>query len=280
MRLMSARTTASRRAWLAAVGSASAAVAGAYWLWGSGRGTLEEIRRNRRVRVGYSFEAPYTWIERDRVTGACAETTRLIAARLGWNVEWVQTRFEDLIGDLLDHRFDIVSAGLFVSPARALRVRFALPELRVAGGLLVRSDNARAPHSYAELQQGRRVAAIGGSVELRTLQQLRVEPTLGVPDAEVGAKAVETGTVDALALSWPSAQTLAAQDPRLKAIRVSDHAFLVASAFRPADARLADAWNATASCVLRTPERLRAIAPFGFGPADVPGEAQLHRCTS
>lgn len=263
---------------LAALVAVGAAV---LWYWLDDGGTLGSIRRSGVIRVGYAVEAPYAFVATDgRVTGEGPETARLVASRLGWRVEWVQTDFDALIPDLLDERFDMIAAGLFVTPERERVVRFARPELEVEGGLLVRRGSPDELRSVADLRRGtgHRVAAIAGSVEALQFAALGERLVL-VPDARSGAAAVETGLVAALALSWPTVRRLAAAHPALEAQRDARHLprFPVAAAFRPSDEALARTWRQAQTQVLGTGAHLRAIAPFGFEASDVPAAGPIGR---
>lgn len=236
--------------------------------------TLRRIEEAGRVRVGYAVESPYAFLGPDgRVTGESAETARLVAARLGWRIEWVQTSFEALIPELLDGRFDLIAAGLFVTPQRARLVRFAHPELRVGAGLLVRHGNPKRLHGVGDFKApGVRAVVVAGSIEEQRLRELGLPQPVSVPDARAGALALESGLADALVLSLPTVRAIARSHPALQAVAASDPiaAALVAAAFRPADPALLAAWNRAQAQVLASSAHLRAIAAFGFTPQDVP----------
>lgn len=262
-----------RRKWLGSALAGAAVVGVATSLKHRNTNAVAGTGRQGLLRIGYAVERPYAFVDGERVTGACAETARLIAARMSVHLEWVQTHFDALIPDLQDRRFDVICAGMFITPERAALVRFAPPELIIAAGLLVRHDAPHPPRDYSDLSgvPARRTATLAGSVEERMLRVRGVEGILSVPDPLVGAKAVQTGVVDALALSWPSVRQLAQRDPALKAIRVENgSSHLVAAAFRRSDTALLNAWSEAEAATLRTPAHLQAISTFGFEPADVP----------
>lgn len=252
-----------------------AAIAAAAFGWALARtDTLGQIRQRGVIRIGYAVEAPYAFIAPDgQVTGESPETARLVAARLGWRTDWIQTDFNALIPDLLDGRFDMIAAGMFVTPQRARLVRFAVPQLRVRPGLLVANGDPAGVHAYADFQAvpALRVAVLAGSVEQERLRGLDAAQLVTVPDARAGATAVETGVADALALSLPTVRAMARGHPRLEALAAQDAGGVseVAAAFRPGDEDLAGAWNRAQAQVTGTPEHLRAIAPFGFEAPDV-----------
>jgi polar amino acid transport system substrate-binding protein len=250
-----------------AVGAAAA------WL-AAGRQHRAGATRPRLLRVGYSVEAPYAFLDaQGDVVGESAVSAGLIARRLGWSLQWVQTEFDLLIPDLLEGRFDVVDAGLFITPQRARLVRFAAPRLRVGPALLVRRGSPLNPRSWVELKEhpGLRLAVVGGSVEESRLRGLGFAPLLRVPDARAGAAAVLAQLVDGLALSLPTVRRMADLQPGLAALAVpgANGVSYVAAAFRPDDAGLLRAWNRAQAAIVGTPEHLAAIAPYGFTRADV-----------
>jgi polar amino acid transport system substrate-binding protein len=221
------------------------------------------------------------------VTGESPEVARLVAPRLGAKrIEWVQTSFDALIADLREGRFDVIGAGMFITPARAELVRFARPSLRVSAGLLVAAGNPKGLRAYADaLASARaRVAVLSGSVEEQRLRArgLPAARLLSVPDAASGQAAVVSGAADALALSLPTVRSMArASAGRLEAVAVRGRASpadidsfsYVAFAFAPGSAGLRQAWNEAQAAVMRDPEYLEAIAPFGFGADSLPSGA-------
>jgi polar amino acid transport system substrate-binding protein len=243
----------------------------AAWSWKAPPDSLNAIERTGIVRIGYAIEPPYAFVDRTgRVSGEGPETAGLVAARLHWQVEWIQTAFESLIPELLGGRFDVVAAGLFVTAQRERIVRFAAPELHVASGMLFRAETATQPQSYADLLH-KRVAVIAGSAEEQALRYMAVRLVV-VPDAQAGLTAVDSRLVDVLALSFPTVRAMAAKRPSLRAARVDPHTsgHCVAAAFRPDDVRLATAWDRAQANVLGTPAHLQALTRLGFEAADLP----------
>lgn len=182
--------------------------------------SLQRIVAAGVVRIGYAVEAPYAFVDSDgEVRGEAPETARLIVAQLGIErVEWVQVRFAELQSGLLERRFDVVAAGLFITPERARQVAFSAPVLAVGSGLLVQQSHAATmPDSYAGLvSRGElRVAVLSGSVEHQRLLALGLPAArlLLVPDARTGRAALRQGQVQALALSLPTLRLLAAPLP-------------------------------------------------------------------
>lgn len=246
--------------------------AAGWWLWQAGRNGTASA--GRVLRIGYAVEAPYAFLDaQGSVVGESAASAGLIAQRLGWRIEWVQTEFDLLIAELLDGRFDVIDAGLFITPERARQVRFAAPRLRVLPALLVRSGNALNLRSWQQVkaQPQLRLAVVGGSAEEARLRGLGFSRLLSVPDARAGAAAVLAHLADGLALSLPTVRRLARQQEGLEAVPVpdADGVSYVAAAFRPQDASLLRAWNGAQAAVVGTPQHLAAIGPYGFGSEDL-----------
>lgn len=246
--------------------------------------SLARARENGVIRIGYAVEAPYAFVAADgRVTGIDPELARLVADRIGIKrIEWVQTRFGALISDLEQNRFDMIAAGLFVTPERSGRVAFSAPSLQVRAGLLVRAGNPKNLRSYSDAaaDQTARIAVVAGSVEEERLaaRGLTAERLQSVADADAGRAAVESGSADALALSLPTLRWMAkTSDGALEAVAVAGRRnptdpivpFRVAFAFPPKQTALVRTWTAAMAEVLGSPEHLRIVAPFGIEADDL-----------
>jgi polar amino acid transport system substrate-binding protein len=242
--------------------------------------SLRKIRAAGVIRVGYAIEAPYAYLGDDgEPTGESIEVARTIVARLGVaRINWVHVDFAMLITGLEEARFDVIAAGLFITPERSRRVAFSDPTFSVGPALLVASGNPKNLHTYREAG-GRtdvRIAVIAGAVEESLLRGFGMnEPRLViVPDALTGRTAVATGVADGLALSAPTVRWMAARAPagtvEPAAPFVQDGGTagigwgIGAFAFRTGDRWLREAWNEAMQGLIGGPEHLRLIEGFGF----------------
>lgn len=249
--------------------------------------SLTRLREKGVIRIGYAVEAPYAFLKGGgRVTGESPEVARRIVARLGLGrVEWCQMEFGSLLAGLESGRFDVVAAGMFITPERARRVAFSEPTFHVQQGLLVARGNPRQLHAYeqAQAQAEIRVAAIWGSVEEALLRRLGVPEArlIRVPDALAGRVAVESGVADALALSSPTIQWMALQEQlgKTEMARPFVPAELARRerlgyggfVFRKRDRQLQSAWNAELRAFIGSPEHRQLLAEFGFSAGELPG---------
>ncbi len=264
---------------------------GTWWLSGRTDDALARLQRSGSVRIGYAVEPPYAWVdEQGRIQGEATELAQRVAQRLGApRVEWVQTEFAQLIPGLQQGRFDVVAAGMFITAERARVLRFSRPTLRVAAGWLSMRPGTMTGLDYAAAvaRPHLRIAALAQSVELGRLRTLHLpaDRLIEVPDARSGVAAVLAGRADALALSWPAVQHLAAgtggrllaETARRPQDGAAESLAYTAFEFRQADAALAEAWDATLGPLLGDAEHLALLARLGLGPDDLPDRASAEQ---
>jgi polar amino acid transport system substrate-binding protein len=240
------------------------------------------VWRGDEIRIGYSSEAPYAFRTPDgEVTGEAPEIAKAVLERSGIpHVHWVLLDFGKAIAALLDDRIDMIANGLFITPEREARVLFSLPYSRTLPGLLVRRGNPHDLHSYEDVAHRPDVTAavLDGSVEQTALRRLGLPPErmFVVPDPVGGLAAVRSGRADCLALTAPTiawfareaGDDCAAAEPfhKTPGTRAGQSAF----AFRPGDRALAQRVDAALREYIGTPQHLRRVAPFGFGPESLP----------
>ena len=91
-------------------------------------GLVEDIADRGRLRVGLSSFKP--WAMRDKrgeFVGFEPDVARALAEDLGVELELAPTKWDGIIPSLLSGKFDIIISGMFVTPARNLKVAFTLP---------------------------------------------------------------------------------------------------------------------------------------------------------
>ncbi len=249
--------------------------------------SFEVIQRSDQIRIGYAVEAPFAFTrENRRVTGESPEVARAVVERMGiGQITWVQTEFDQLIPDLRNGRFDVIAAGMFITPERAELVAFSEPTFHVEQALLVQIGNPHDLHSYEQMVQrpGMRVAVLEGSVEQQIFQQLGMhhEYMVCTPDIPTARVAVESNLADGFAISAPTLRWLVQHEyvPQLEVATpfLQPNPSLTSGlgyggfAFRPEDTALRLAWNRAMHGLINSPEHLQIIAPFGFTEADLPG---------
>ena len=109
-------------------------------------GTLEAAKAAGKIRIGYANEAPFAFMDSKeaKVTGESVEIARVVLKRMGINeVEGVLTEFGSLIPGLQAKRFDIIAAGMYVTPERCGQVAFSNPTYGVGQAFLVKQGNPK-----------------------------------------------------------------------------------------------------------------------------------------
>ncbi|MCC6232435.1 MAG: ectoine/hydroxyectoine ABC transporter substrate-binding protein EhuB [Verrucomicrobiales bacterium] len=261
---------------------------GGLWFW-KGRlasDTLGRVREAGMIRIGYAVEAPYAYLTPEgKVTGESPEIAALMAGRLGIpRVEWRLTEFSELLGGLEAGEFDVIAAGMFITPERQQRVAFSRPVFRVSPGLLVRKGNPHGLHSYADLirQTATRIAVLSGAAEEELLLGMGFPETrlIRVPDALSGRVAVRSGRADGLVLSAPTIRWMV-MNP-IAGLTEMAEPFEAATGgdarwpafggfvFRKSDRALREAWDVELARFVGTEEHLRLVRSFGFTAAEVP----------
>lgn len=250
--------------------------------------SLTRLQQAGVIRIGYAIEAPFAFLNSEgEVSGESPEVAKEIVARLGiQRIEWVQTDFGSLISDLEAERFDVIAAGMFITPERARRVAFSEPTFHIAQGLLVRAGNPRRLHAYEQAltQADIKIAVISGAIEETLLRRIGLpdKQLILVPDALTGHAAVETGLADGLALSALTIRRMSAATPAsltemAQPFYQPDPALIGglgygAFAFRQQDRQLLAAWNTAMQPFIGSPAHLALITPFGLTEAELPGK--------
>jgi polar amino acid transport system substrate-binding protein len=251
------------------------------WPWWAGctraaPDTLQRLRHQGSIAVGYALEMPFVDLGPDgEPRGESPAAARHVAQALGLaRMQWVQAEFAQLIDQLIDHRFDLVAAGLFISPERRQRVHFSQPTLQVRPGWLTAPGNPAGLGRYedARRRDSLRLVVLRGSEEQRLLSDGARARLIEAPDVQSAQAAVRQGAADGLALSLPSVRHLALQDPaRLQATEATgSEPRQVALAMRQGDAALHQAVDQALAGYLGSAGHLAELQRLGLSAADLP----------
>ena len=199
-------------------------------------------------------------------------------------VEGVLTEFGSLIPGLQAKRFDIIAAGMYVTPERCRQAAFSNPTYGVSQALLVKQGNPKNLHSYEDAARNpnARLGVVVGAIESDYAASLKVPPdrTIVFPDAVSALAGVQAGRADAYA-----ATALTVNDLMGKAGATA--AWKGRALHRSGDRRqgrarlwrlclpqgrpgLVDAFNAELAKFLGTEEHKKLVAPFGFTAEELP----------
>lgn len=257
------------------------------------RTTVERIQEEGVVVVGFANEQPYAYqTVEGELTGSAVEVARRIMENLGvYEMEGVLTDFSTLIPGLQAERFDMVTAGMFITPGRAAadHVQFANPEYTIGQAIAVEAGNPMDLHSYEDIAEHDEaiVAVPSGTVEYDFLRDVGVpdDRIITVPDMPSALSALQAGRADVITATGPSLQSIldTAQDESIE--RVEDFSQPIidgeevinygATVFREEDEDFIEAFNEELAKLQESGELLEIISEFGFTEEDLPGDATV-----
>ena len=251
--------------------------------------TLQRIQRTGEVRIGYANEKPFAYTLPDgTVTGESPEIAKAIFAKLGVKkVDAVLTEWGSLIPGLQAGRFDVIAAGMYITPQRCTQVAFADPQYQIGDTLLTPPGNPKRLASYADVakQPDLKLAVMAGTVELGYAREAGIKDgqILQVPDTTAQLQAVRSHRADAAVGTALTMKDLAAKMPGQvvavdKFIDDPKHMGYGALAFRKSDTDLRDAVDKALHGWLGTPEHLKTVAPFGFDKSNLTDKTAAELC--
>lgn len=246
--------------------------------------SLERARAAGAIRIGISGEQPYSYTDTDgRVTGAQPEVARVVLSRIGvTGLDAVRVPFDELVPRLRDGQFDLVAAGMAVTPDRCREVAFTRPDFVAYPAFLVREGNPRRIESFRDVARSRaRLAVIAGAIEIGYAR------AAGLPDdrMEIAAsqsdlfRAVADGRVDAGVLTRISLVDELRRNPgsglavtgTVEPV-VAGRRIVPGAAFatRIGEPDLLAAFDRELAAMQASGEWLRITEPFGFTRDNVP----------
>lgn len=251
--------------------------------------TLEKIRKQGFVRVGFANEAPYAYIDSKtgKLTGESPEIARVILKRLGVKeVEGVLVEFGSLIPGLKAGRFDIIAAGMYITPPRCEQIAFSNPTYGIGEAFIVRKGNPLNLHSYEDIKNNpkARFGVVTGAIEREYALKVGIPRSQikVLPDTSSALEAVAAGRIDAYGGTSLTVRDLLnkADNPRLEqALPFTDPIIdgdtvrgYGAYGFRKDDKDLVTAFNRELEQFVPSQEHIDLVEPFGFSEQELPGD--------
>lgn len=251
------------------------------------RSTLERIREDSVVRIGYANEAPYAYKDTrtGKVTGEAPEIARVVLAELGvQKVEGVLTEFGSLIPGLKAGRFDVIAAGMYIKPERCGQIAFSNPTYAIGEALAVQTGNPLNIHSYQDIKDHPEatIGVVAGAVERGYARAVGIpeDRIIVFPDARSALAGVRASRVTAYAGTALTVQDLISKDTSGKIERAVPFTNPVingeqvkgygAFGFRKNDQELVGCFNEVLADYIGSEEHLSLVKPFGFTAAELP----------
>ncbi|MTD57525.1 ectoine/hydroxyectoine ABC transporter substrate-binding protein EhuB [Amycolatopsis pithecellobii] len=246
--------------------------------------TLTAAKNAKTIKIGIANEAPYGYADSSgNTTGEAPEVAKAAFKGLGIdNVQASVVPFDQLIPALNAKQFDVVAAGMNITPTRCKAALFSNPDYSALTALLVPKGNPQGINTLQDVAAKKvQLAVLSAAVEKG------YATAAGVPDSNIQTldtqdnmlRAVTTGRVYAAALTDISLKYLAKQNPGA-GVEVTpgftpiENGQPVVSAggfvFRQSDTSLRDAFNQQLGTLHSNGQWLQIATPFGFDRNNLP----------
>ena len=256
----------------------------------SSENLLDQARKAGYIRVGFANEAPYGYADSSgKLTGEAPTVAGAIMKKLGVpSLQGVLTEFGALIPGLMANRFDMIAAGMFITPQRCNAILFSNPDYIATEALAVKAGNPHHLTDYQSLAANSQVVlgAESGAVEGPWMRQSGV-PSSKIqlfPDGPTGIQALASGRVDAFALTAISLayliktggyRNLEVTPPFIPVIGGQKKLAAGGYGFRKSEASLVTQFNQQLAAMQQSGELLKLVEPFGFTGVTVTGAHQV-----
>lgn len=252
--------------------------------------TLERAKKDGYIRVGFANEAPFGYATPDgKLTGEAPEVAKAVLAKMGIpQVDGVLTEFGSLIPGLKAGRFDIIAAGMFITPKRCAEINYSEPSYGIGEALLVAKGNPKAVKDFSSFKDNPdlKLAVMAGAVEGGFAKDAGVAAgqVVSLPDQSSLVAAVQSGRADAAALTALSIADMAKKADGVESTKpfgevagksVKGHGGF---GFRKEDTDLQEAFNTELKKFLGSPEHIALVEPLGFGKDYLPNKTTAELC--
>ena len=215
----------------------------------SASSALASIQKSGTLRVGVAQNAPWVLKDKDgQWIGMDIDLARQLAQDMRWKIVFVPTTWGSAIDDLRAGHFDLLAAGLSVTPQRALSLKYSDPYGSFALGLIA-NKHTLSKDDLLTLESGSKykIGVLAGTVTAATTKEyLGNSQVIEISDESAAVKDVRDGKLDGMLAEQPLPDALAHSYPdQLRTLDVSNygktaHAFAV----RRGDQDLLDVVNA------------------------------------
>lgn len=252
--------------------------------------SLERIKTQGFIRIGFADEVPFSYATPDgKLTGEAIEVAKTILAKMGINrIDGVLTEFSSLIPGLTDSRFDIIAAGLFINPKRCAEIALSEPSFGIGQAMLVKTGNPKGIKDYASIKDNKdlKLAVMAGAAEVGYAKEAGIgdDQLVLLPNQSSLVMAVQSGRADAAALTALSIADMAKKSDGVESTAPFDEVNAKSVkghggfGFRKEDKSLYEAFNKELTAFIGTPEHISLVSPFGFGADYLPNKTMEQLC--
>ena len=252
---------------------------------------LFAIGKGDGLKVAYYNFAPFAYVNKDgNVVGEQVEILRHVLGKMGLKVaSETPTEWGNLIPGLKASRFDVVAAGMFVTPKRCNEVAFTEPTFGIKQAIIVPKGNPKGLSNFESVKEkNATLAAISGTAQVTWAKSVGVEDgkIMQIPDNPTGLAAVRAGRADAFTIDAPGARLAVAELPekdmemlepfdQVGGKPASPHG---AYAVRPSESAFVAEFNKTLSAFVGTPEHIAIMEAHGLRKTELPKRSTADLC--
>ncbi|MBN1678732.1 MAG: transporter substrate-binding domain-containing protein, partial [Anaerolineae bacterium] len=205
------------------------------------------------IKIGVNAEyPPFEYVdEDDAIVGFDPDLMNAIAAHAGFEIEWVNTRWDGIFVALQSGEFDAVSSAATITEEREEIVDFSNPYFNAGQMIAVLADRAgevEVPEDLAGLRVGVQSGTTGdiAASEIAGVEVVRYD------EITLAFQALAAGDVDAIVNDGPVSADIIAKNPDLGAVLVGDPFTdeFYGIAVQPDEPELLDAINEALAAVI------------------------------
>lgn len=238
----------------------------------------------------YNYNPNSYFNDAGELIGTDPDTLMPVLEAMGLKVaSMLDTEWGNLIPGLHAGRFDLVAAGMYITPARCKQVAFSAPIFGLSAALALPKGN---PHGITGIEdfatKGLTVSVLAGSayVDFAKLAKIPDEKIMQLPDAAAAVAAIRAGRADAYFIDAAGIKaivtSLPEQDFEMSASFsdiggkiISPHG---AFAFRKQDAAFVEEFNKFLQERLKQPEHVAMLERHGMSEAELPRFTAAELC--
>ncbi|MEU3017365.1 MULTISPECIES: ectoine/hydroxyectoine ABC transporter substrate-binding protein EhuB [unclassified Nocardiopsis] len=171
-----------------------------------GQSTLERLREQGFVEVALANEVPFGFEDSDgEAAGQSPAVAKAVFEELGVpEIRAAATSWDGLIPGLQSNRYDVIAAGVFITPERCQEVAFTEPTATSPEAFLVEKDNPRNIQHFEDFVENPdlKLAVLNGSVEQTYAEYFGVpsDQLETIQDQTRGFELLQSGRVHAVSM--------------------------------------------------------------------------------
>lgn len=243
---------------------------------------MEKVKGEGLNVAFYNFK-PYAFVdENSELAGTDIELLNAVLNELDGKIAEAQAvDWGALIPGVTSGRFDVVAAGMFVTPKRCAAVRFSQPYFGIKQALVVPKGNPNGLVNYDSVRdKGLKIGVISGAAQhgYAAASGIAEENILQLPDNPAGIAAIRAGRIDAWAVSAPGVREIVAgvperdleSSPVFAEVAGKPAVSHGAFAFRKEDGAFVDELNKVLSSFVGSPEHVTILEKYGMSADELP----------